>query len=97
MDRSTEIYLKMMAPVCPHISEELWALKGKPYSIHTQAWPRVDEAAIVEEEITLAVQVNGKVRDHVTVARMPMTKPSKPPRWPAKECRRTCAVSNPRK
>jgi len=64
-----DIYLKMMAPLCPHITEELWtSLWGKPYSIHQQAWPQVDEAATREDEITLPVQVNGKVRGHITVA-----------------------------
>ncbi len=64
-----EIYLKMMAPIAPHIAEELWTdVLGKPYSVHTQLWPKVDEAAAKEDEITLAVQVNGKVRDRVTVA-----------------------------
>jgi leucyl-tRNA synthetase len=62
-----EIYLKMLAPVAPHISEELWMRLGKPYSIHTQNWPAVDEAAAREDEITLVVQVNGKLRDRVTV------------------------------
>jgi leucyl-tRNA synthetase len=63
-----EIYLKMMAPVTPHVAEELWADFGKPYSIHTQPWPKVDEAAVKEDEITIAVQVNGKLRDRITVA-----------------------------
>jgi leucyl-tRNA synthetase len=62
-----EIYLKMMAPVTPHIAEELWSRLGKPYSIHTQSWPKVDEAAAKEDVIELPVQVNGKVRDRVTV------------------------------
>jgi leucyl-tRNA synthetase len=62
-----EIYLKMMAPVAPHIAEELWSQLGKPYSIHTQAWPKVDEAAAKDDSIELPVQVNGKVRDRVTV------------------------------
>lgn len=66
-DEAVEIYLKMLAPVSPHISEELWGLLGKPYSIHTKSWPKVDEAAAFEEEITLAVQVNGKVRDRITL------------------------------
>ncbi len=60
-----DIYLRMLAPVCPHISEELWARLGKPYSIHTQSWPQVDEAAAAEEEITVAVQINGKLRDRL--------------------------------
>jgi leucyl-tRNA synthetase len=63
-----EIYLKMMAPVAPHIAEELWARIGKPYSIHTQAWPAVDESAAKEDSIEIPVQVNGKVRDRVIVA-----------------------------
>ncbi|MBI5965611.1 MAG: leucine--tRNA ligase [Chloroflexi bacterium] len=62
-----EIYLKMMAPVTPHIAEELWAHLGKPYSIHTQQWPIVDEAATKEDSIELPVQINGKVRDRITV------------------------------
>jgi leucyl-tRNA synthetase len=56
-----------MAPVCPHVSEEMWARLGKPYSIHQQAWPEVDEEAAKEDLITLAVQVNGKLRDHIEV------------------------------
>jgi len=62
-----EIYLKMMAPVTPHIAEELWSYLGKPYSIHTQRWPQVDEAATKEDSIELPVQINGKVRGHITV------------------------------
>jgi len=57
----------MLAPVCPHIAEELWAAQQKPYSIHTQSWPVVDEAAAAEDEITLVLQVNGKVRDRLVV------------------------------
>jgi leucyl-tRNA synthetase len=66
-NEAVEIYLKMLAPVAPHITEELWSLLGKPYSIHTQAWPEVDEEAAKQEEITLVLQVNGKVRDRITV------------------------------
>ncbi len=62
-----DIYLHMLAPVAPHVAEELWARLNKPYSVHTQAWPAVDEAAAAEEHITLVVQVNGKVRDRITV------------------------------
>jgi leucyl-tRNA synthetase len=65
---ATEIYLKMLAPVCPHVAEEIWTNQlGKPYSIHQQAWPQVDEDAAKEDEITIPVQVNGKVRDRITV------------------------------
>ncbi len=66
-EEAVDIYVRMLAPVCPHISEELWQRTGKPYSIHTQPWPKVDEAAAKEEEITIPIQVNGKVRDRVVV------------------------------
>jgi leucyl-tRNA synthetase len=66
-EEAVDIYLRMMAPVTPHITEELWARLGKSYSVHTQSWPVVDEVAAAEELITLVVQVNGKVRDSITV------------------------------
>jgi len=66
-DEAVGIYLKMLAPVTPHISEEIWHLLGNGQSIHLQAWPKVDEEAARQEEITLVVQVNGKVRDRITV------------------------------
>ncbi len=62
---AVDLYLRMLAPVCPHIAEELWALLGKPYSIHIQSWPKVDEAATHEDEITIPVQINGKLRDRL--------------------------------
>ena len=61
------LYLRMLAPVCPHIAEELWERTGHPYSIHDQPWPTVDQAAAKEDEITLIIQVNGKLRDRLTV------------------------------
>jgi leucyl-tRNA synthetase len=68
-EEATEIYLKMLAPVCPHIAEELWTNQlGKPYSVHQQSWPKVDEAAAKEDYIEIPVQVNGKVRDRIMVA-----------------------------
>ena len=67
-NESVDIYLRMLAPLCPHIAEELWERLSKPYSIHTQAWPAVNEEAARDEEITLVVQVNGKLRDRILVA-----------------------------
>ena len=67
-NEASEYYLKMMAPAAPHIAEELWTNHlGKPYSIHQQMWPEVDEAATKEDSIELPVQINGKVRDRITV------------------------------
>jgi len=65
-NEAVELYLKMLAPVAPHITEEIWKHLGKPYSIHTQPWPQVDEEAARQDEITLVLQVNGKLRDRVT-------------------------------
>jgi leucyl-tRNA synthetase len=59
--------LLLMAPVAPHIAEELWSRLGKPYSIHQQPWPTFDPEVARAEEITLVIQVNGKVRDRITV------------------------------
>jgi len=57
----------LLAPTAPHLAEELWERIGEPYSVHAQAWPRWDEKAAADEVITLVVQVNGKVRDHLSV------------------------------
>jgi leucyl-tRNA synthetase len=52
----------MIAPIMPHLAEELWERLGGAYSVHTQAWPQWDEAVAADAVITLVVQVNGKVR-----------------------------------
>jgi len=67
-DEAVDIYLRMMAPVTPHIAEELWVEHyGRPYSIHNQPWPEVDVEATHEDTLTLPVQVNGKLRDRIEV------------------------------
>ena len=60
--------LLLMAPITPHIAEELWARLGLPYSVHQQAWPAFDAAKAAEDEITLVVMKNGKPIDRVPVA-----------------------------
>jgi len=59
--------LLLLAPSAPHLAEELWQRSGRPYSIHNQQWPEWDAALAAEEEITLVVQVNGKLRDRIQV------------------------------
>jgi leucyl-tRNA synthetase len=67
-NEAVDIYLRMLAPVCPHIAEELWTVfLRKPYSVHTQSWPVVDQAAVKEDQITVPVQVNGKLRDRLVL------------------------------
>ncbi len=63
-----DILLHLVAPVGPHMAEELWQRTGHAYSIHKQPFPVVDVAAAKEDEITIVVQVNGKVRDRIVVA-----------------------------
>jgi len=59
----------LAAPFVPHMAEELWqGVLGESGSVHRQSWPEFDAGAVVADEVTLAVQVNGKVRGRVTVA-----------------------------
>lgn len=62
-----EILLILLAPFAPHITEELWSILGYKNSIHTQSWPTYDPDKIEMDEISLAVQINGKVRAHLYV------------------------------
>jgi len=57
----------MLAPLTPHLAEELWERVGGSESVHRQAWPTWDPDAVREDFMTLVLQVNGKVRDRVTV------------------------------
>jgi leucyl-tRNA synthetase len=59
--------LLLLAPTAPHLTEELWERTGHAYSIHNQPWPKWDEELAKEDEVTLVIQVNGKLRDKVTV------------------------------
>jgi leucyl-tRNA synthetase len=61
-------FLRLLAPSAPHLAEELWNRTGRPYSIHNQSWPEHSEELAREEEITLAIQVNGKLRDKILVS-----------------------------
>jgi leucyl-tRNA synthetase len=66
-DEAIDNMLLMIAPIAPHTAEELWSRRGKPYSIHQQRFPSYDESLARADEITLVVQVNGKLRDRITV------------------------------
>jgi leucyl-tRNA synthetase len=63
-----EILLKLLAPFAPHLTEELWSQLGNEGSVFESEWPKYDEELSKDEEITLAVQVNGKLRDTLIVS-----------------------------
>jgi leucyl-tRNA synthetase len=67
-NETREVYLRLLAPVVPHIAEELWERIGRRDSVHAQQWPAWSAELAADEEITVAVQVNGKVRAKLTVA-----------------------------
>lgn len=67
-ETATSIIL-LLAPFAPHICEELWAKANRSGSVHKAAWPSYDEKAATADEIELVVQINGKVRDKMTIAR----------------------------
>jgi len=62
-----ETLLTLLAPFAPHISEELWSLIGHKDSIHTRSWLNYDPDALTVDEITLVIQINGKVRGSLQV------------------------------
>jgi leucyl-tRNA synthetase len=66
-DKAIETLLLLLAPTAPHLTEELWHRLAKPYSIHNQSWPKYDEELAKEEEFTLVIEINGKLRDKVLV------------------------------
>ncbi len=83
--RTLETMLQLLAPMAPHITEELWQQTGHSGSIHTTSWPAYEEAMTQDESFTLVVQINGKVRERVEV----------PAGISEKEVR-TLVLSNPR-
>ena len=62
-----ETLVLLLAPFAPHMAEELWMRLGRRFSVVDRPWPAADPAVAREEEIELAVQVNGKVRERITV------------------------------
>lgn len=65
---ATETFLQLLAPFAPHITEELWAQLDHETSIHISDWPHYDAQYLVSDTVTIAVQVNGKVRGEIAAA-----------------------------
>lgn len=64
-----KIFLKLLAPFAPHLSEELWAKTGEKKTVHLSPWPKFDEKKLSSQEVTLVVQVNGKTKGTIKVAK----------------------------
>ena len=67
MQEAKDTLLLLLAPIAPFMAEEIWALQGRKYSIHQQRWPTYDSSLAADEEITLVLQVNGKVRGRISM------------------------------
>jgi len=66
---AAELLVQMIGPMLPHLGEDCWARLGYNTLLADQPWPQPDPALLVDDVITIAVQVNGKRRDELTVAR----------------------------
>jgi leucyl-tRNA synthetase len=67
MREAVETITLLLAPFCPHVTEEIWSLLGHEGSVFHQPWPVADQSALVRDEVTLVVQVDGKVRSRLVV------------------------------
>ena len=68
-DEALNVFNLMLAPMVPHLAEELWQARGERASVHLAAWPATDEAAATKDTVTMGVQVNGKVRGQVQISK----------------------------
>jgi leucyl-tRNA synthetase len=66
---AAELLARIAAPMVPHLAEECWAILGHNTLIAEEPWPEAAQALLIEETVTMAVQVNGKRRDELTIAR----------------------------
>ena len=68
-DRAIDALLRLVAPMAPHLAEEAWALRGGKGLIADVPWPQVDSAMLIDDEVTIAIQINGKLRDTLIMPR----------------------------
>ncbi len=62
-----ETHIKLISPLVPHFSEEIWEMLGNKESVHKEKWPKYDENELIKNEINLAIQVNGKLKKVIKV------------------------------
>ena len=68
LKEALEILIKLFNPMMPHLAEELWSQLGHNTLLADERWPKADESLLVDDTVTLGVQVNGKVRAQITIA-----------------------------
>jgi leucyl-tRNA synthetase len=61
--------VQLVSPFAPHVAEELWSVMGGTTSVFDAGWPSFDPALVVDDQVTMAVQVNGKTRGTISVAK----------------------------
>ncbi|MCA9359416.1 leucine--tRNA ligase [Candidatus Nomurabacteria bacterium] len=65
---SYKVFLKVLAPFAPHLTEQIWADLGNGGSIHTEEFPAFDEKMTEDEQVTIGVQINGKMRGEISIS-----------------------------
>jgi leucyl-tRNA synthetase len=94
-----ELFLKLLAPFAPHLTEELWRETfGHASSIHREPWPEYDPKLVQDEQIMLVLQVNGKVRDIIMVDTAALTETTaKAAALASEKVKRALAGATPKK
>ena len=64
---TAESFILLLAPMAPHVTEEIWRAMGHTNSVHLEPWPKFDPKLVIDETVTVVIQVNGKVRDRLQV------------------------------
>ena len=68
-EKDFKMFLQILAPFIPHVADELWSSFGEKKSVHISLWPKYDPKRIVEDMVTVGIQVNGKVRAEITLGK----------------------------
>ncbi len=64
-----EVFLKLFAPFAPHVTEELWSMGGNSTQLYNETWPKYDDEKTLTADVTIAIQINGKLRDTIKIPR----------------------------
>lgn len=67
LKESIDDFVRILAPFAPHFSEEMWNVLGNSFSIFNEAWPTFDPAALIKDEVEIAIQVNGKIKARINI------------------------------